>query len=100
MPAVLPSKAYLKWEKEARIYLWENLPDGLEKPLEGLLHVKALIYYKGPMPDLSGAMESIGDCLEKIAYIDDKQIMSWDGSRLIHDLKNPRTEVWIETFNE
>jgi len=88
-----PSAAYKEWEKEARIAAWASTP---EEPIEGPIHVKALIYYKGRRPDLSGAMESVGDCLEGIIWKDDIQIESWDGSRLIHDLKNPRTEVWVE----
>lgn len=30
--------------------------------------------------------------------MNDKQIISWDGSRLHHDLKNPRTEVEVEVI--
>ena len=98
---IQPSDAYGKWEDEARRFVWREGPDSItEKPLEGLLHVKALIYYKGRMPDLSGAMESVGDCLEGIAWKDDSQIRSWDGSRLIHDLKNPRTEVYVSPWAE
>ena len=88
----------MKWEKAAQFDVMTRIQPFI--PLTCLIHVKALIYYKGPMPDLSGAMESVGDCLEGIAFKDDAQIRSWDGSRLIHDLKNPRTEVFIETFNE
>ena len=97
---IQPSSAYKKWEEEARISVYENLDIDFNEPLEGPIHVRALIYYKGRRPDLSGAMESVGDCLEGIVWKDDSQIESWDGSRLIHDLKNPRTEVFIETFKE
>jgi Holliday junction resolvase RusA-like endonuclease len=47
------------------------------------------------MPDLSGVMESIGDCLEGIVFMNDQQIVSWDGSRLYRDKENPRTVVRI-----
>ncbi len=96
---IQPSTGYEKWEKEARSSLRMQLPPGFEI-LTGPICVKMLAYYKGKRPDLSGAEESIGDCLEGIAWKDDSQIESWDGSRLFHDLKNPRTEVFIETFNE
>ena len=98
---VLPSKAYELWENEARKYimtqieLTRSLP-----PFSGPIHVKMLAYYKGNRPDLSGAMESVGDCLEGLVWESDSQICSWDGSRMIHDLKNPRTEIMVEEFME
>ncbi len=96
---VLPSKAYLAWEEEARrAIIWQLHPEVKIPLFDGLVSVKATIYYKGVRPDLSGCLESIGDCLEEIIWENDCQIVSWDGSRLYHDLKNPRTEVTIEEF--
>ena len=95
---VLPSKAYEKWESQARLSL--SIPLMGHKPTTEDVHVKALIYYKGPRPDLSGCLESIGDCLEGFIWQDDKQIVSWDGSRLFHDLKNPRTEVEMQIIGK
>lgn len=90
---VLPSKAYEAWEKQARGAMWGK---AIIPPLTCPVHVEAHFYYKGNQPDLSGAMESIADCLEGIIWADDGQIVSWDGSRLHHDLKNPRTEIKLE----
>ena len=89
---ILPSKAHQKWEKEARKFIREF---AIIPALTCPVHVEAHFYYKGPRPDLSGCMESIGDCLEGVIWADDGQIVSWDGSRLHYDLKNPRTEVVI-----
>ena len=61
--------------------------------------IETHFFYKGQRPDLSGACESIGDCLQGIVYADDRQIESWDGSRCIHDLQNPRTEVIIGKYD-
>ena len=95
---IQPSSAYKKWEKEARASILDQLPPEFEF-ITGPIKVKMLAYYKGHRPDLSGAMESVGDCLENILYCDDKQIESWDGdSRVIHDVKNPRTEIVIEEY--
>jgi len=92
-PMILPSKAYSKWEKQAHeSLLWQKWPS---PPLTCPVHVKAFFYYKGNKPDLAGAMESISDCLQSIVWADDGLIESWDGSRMIHDLKNPRTEISI-----
>lgn len=90
---VLPSKAYEVWEKEARRCA---RPEGRHvQPLTIPVSVEAHIYYKGPRPDLSGCLESIGDALQRLIWEDDAQIISWDGSRLIHDKDNPRTEVTV-----
>jgi len=91
---IIPSSAYLKWEKEARKAIMLQLKFGFE-PLTIPIVARVLAYYKGQQPDLSGALESVGDCLEGLVYENDKQIISWDGSRLYHDLKNPRTLVEI-----
>lgn len=91
-PALIPSKAYSEWEKQARAHAWSQ---AIITPLSCPVWVEAHFYCKGQLPDLSGACESIGDCLEGILYQNDKQIFSWDGSRVFHDLKNPRTEVTV-----
>ena len=89
------STAYKAWEKTARMDAMTQLPVGF-KIIAGQVRVKVLAYYKGSRPDLSGAYESVGDCLEGIVWENDRQIESWDGdSRLIHDKKNPRTEVTV-----
>jgi len=92
---VLPSLAYLAWEEDARRAVVAQLPAEF-KLITGDISINAQIYYKGQKPDLSGALESIGDCLEKIVWENDKLICSWDGSHLYHDLINPRTELYIE----
>ena len=94
---VLPSVAYLKWEDAARAAVMQQLfPDQCRKA-DGPLHVKVTAYYKGQQPDLSGVLESVGDCLEGFLWDNDRQIQSWDGSRLVHDVDNPRTVV--EVYN-
>ena len=94
---VLPSKAYLEWEAMARDHAQRN--DFKYVPIVSeFYHVCATIYYKGPEPDLSGCLESIGDCFEGYLWANDRQIKSWDGSRLIHDKDNPRVELEVEPF--
>jgi Holliday junction resolvase RusA-like endonuclease len=91
-PLLVPSKAYETWEKQARASMWGK---AIIPPLSCAVHVEAHFYYKGPQPDLSGCMESIADCLEGILWADDGFIYSWDGSRMHHDLDNPRTEIIV-----
>jgi Holliday junction resolvase RusA-like endonuclease len=95
---VLPSKAYEKWESEARVDVLRQLAEDFRpfKIISGPVHVGAIFYYKGVQPDLSGCLESVGDCLEGIIWENDRLIKSWDGSRLIHELVNPYTVVTVE----
>lgn len=92
---MIPSDAYKQWEDQARA---DVLKQFMLPPYEALLRVKATIYYKGQRPDLSGCLESVGDCLEGIVWANDKQIESWDGSRRIKDNANPRTEIEVTVF--
>lgn len=89
---VLPSKAYTVWEAQARSWM---LSRGISTLLECPVSVEIHIFYKGKKPDLSGCMESVGDCLQGVVWMDDGQIESWDGSRMRHDPKNPRTEITV-----
>ncbi|MFI5304318.1 MAG: hypothetical protein ACHQYP_05915 [Nitrospiria bacterium] len=91
---ILPSTAYKKWENHARANLWGTIGFVFNEPI----HVEAIFFYKGNRPDLSGACESIGDMGEGILWENDRLIESWDGSRMIHNLKNPRTELTIRDF--
>jgi Holliday junction resolvase RusA-like endonuclease len=90
---VLPSKAYEAWEKQARQSLWGK---AIVPPISSPCSVKAVFFYKGPKPDLTAGMEAIADCLQGIIWADDGFIESWDGSRMVHDLENPRTEVEVK----
>ena len=104
-PTIVPSTAHKKWDKESRDYITEIMADLFNRRIikhlnEKDVWVSAKIYYKGPEPDLSGCLESIGDLLQPDIIKDDKQIRSWDGSRTYHDKKNPRIELVIGEYNE
>lgn len=89
---VLPSEAYEAWEREARLYVRAKNP-GLcaDGPLLCPVNVEAHFFYRGPRPDLQGCMESVADAMEGILWADDRQIESWDGSRVHHSVDNPHT---------
>jgi len=93
---IVPSKAYQKWEKEIREEIGLTYRGGLKA---GPLHVQVIAYCRGRLPDLSGCLESVGDVLENLVWEDDKQIRSWDGSRVFHDKHNPRTEVIVRPYH-
>ena len=82
--------------------LWKGSQLGPDPvPARVCVHVSAQ-FWAGPgvEPDLSGAMETVGDILQESRVIEnDRWIKSWDGSR-VHttDKKDPRTEVVLETM--
>jgi len=89
---IIPSRAYRNWEAEARCAARQQWAG---EPISGDVSMSVLAYVKGKKPDLSGVLESVGDCLQGIVYLDDAQIYSWDGSRVYHDRQMPRTVVTI-----
>lgn len=94
-PMALPSKAYEEWAKSARTAAIDQI--GLSPIAEPKkIAVRAVAYCNGVLPDLSGMLESIGDVLEGIAWENDRQIVSWDGSRVVRDKIHQRTEIFIQ----
>lgn len=89
---VIPTEAYEKWRIDSQKWVMVSI-DKQMFPIKVPLSVEAMIYYKGNRPDLSGAMESIGDCFEGCLWENDKLIMSWDGTRLEKDNAFPRIEM-------
>lgn len=91
---LLPSKAYVQYEKDAGFFL-PCRGRKFNQPCE----VRCLFY----MPtrrivDLTNLEEAIDDVLVKYGVLEDDNsriIVSHDGSRVLHDPKNPRTEVLI-----
>ena len=96
---VLPSKAYVKYEERAEAYI----------PHKGLMisrkcEVTCLFYMKinyaktKQRVDLVNLLEAIDDVLvtHHLLVDDSSEIIgSHDGSRVLHDKDNPRTEVTI-----
>lgn len=93
---ILPSKAYLAWEKKCcwlLTLLWRHAP--IDYPM----HVKAR-FYRDLRPDLDNLKHGVADVLQKAGVIkNDRLIKSWDGSRLIKS-KETRVEVSIYRYVE
>lgn len=96
---VLPSVAYERWEQQARahvLFMYRVHAKGW--PIMDLIAVRVLAYYSGPEPDLSGILESVGDAMQSLLWEDDRQIVSWDGSRKIRVKDDERTVVEVRRF--
>lgn len=95
-PFIMPSQKYIDYEAEA---VWHCKKARVQRPIEEPVEVKCLFY----MPtrrrvDLTNLLESIDDVLVRAGVLKDDHsgiIVSHDGSRVLYDKDNPRTEVFI-----
>lgn len=103
---VLPSEAYMEWLAALLRYGPQMRAQavhaaGVAFPIRGPVEINAQIYRDADRGDLCGFLQAIGDALQApgetrqgLGIIqDDKQILSWDGSRLRVDNANPRIEL-------
>lgn len=98
-PTIHPSKAYKEYEKEAAWFI-PKIKGSIDYPV----NVKCLFYMKTHRKcDLTNLLESIDDIMVKHGLLADDNftvIESHDGSRVLYDKENPRTEVYIERIEK
>lgn len=93
-PFIMPSKQYKTYERYSILFIPK-----LTKPIDYAVNVKCLFY----MPthrkcDLTNMLEAIDDIMVRAGLLADDNftiIESHDGSRILYDKENPRTEVQI-----
>lgn len=92
-PFIMPSKKYKQYEKDA---LW-FIPKG--EVIDYPVNVKCLFYMPTKRKcDLVNMQEAILDVMVKAGLLADDNysiVQSMDGSRVLHDKENPRTEIYI-----
>lgn len=95
-PFVMPSKQYKQYERAAAWYIPKlHQPSPIKEPV----NVKCLFY----MPtrrrcDLVNMQEAILDVMVHAGLLEDDNysiVESMDGSRVLYDKENPRTEIEI-----
>jgi len=88
------SKRWKFFEASAR---WDIRSQYRGALLPGDVHVRVSYYPPDRrQPDLSAVLETVGDLLEGIVYANDRQVVSWDGSRILApDRGNPRCVVEV-----
>ena len=91
---LISSPQYKKWEKEAREAVQPFL-DGENMPTTNPVSIVVHFFFKGRRPDLTGALESIGDCLQGYVWENDAQIERIMSATITHDKENPRTEITV-----
>ena len=91
----IPSKPYKEYEKASEMYLdpWKGLK------ISDPVNVQACYYMgKRRAVDLTNLNEAIHDILVKYGVLADDNcriVVSTDGSRVMYDRENPRTEILI-----
>lgn len=96
-PFIMPSKKYKEYEQQALWFIPKNI--FIDYPV----NVKCLFY----MPthrkcDLTNMLEAIDDVMVKAGLLADDNftvVEGHDGSRILYDKEDPRTEVYIEKIN-
>ena len=90
---IIPSKQYKQYEKEVKQFM----PD--IKTINYPVNVKCLYYMKTKRKvDLNNLLEATTDVLVKYKVLEDdnsKIVVGHDGSRVLYDKDNPRTEIII-----
>jgi Holliday junction resolvase RusA-like endonuclease len=93
----MPSSQYIKYEKSCLPYLIGKKAIG--KPP---FNLKAVFYMQTKRKvDLSNLLGAICDILVKYKVIEDDNcnvLSSFDGSKVLYDKENPRTEIYIQTL--
>jgi Holliday junction resolvase RusA-like endonuclease len=108
-PRVLPSKQWARWVTSAVIVTpamdGKVMIDGrLGRVFLGVQPLTtrpvcccARFYRDADRGDLVGYQQGLADLLEKRGVLkNDRQIVSWDGSRLLKDATHPRVELWLK----
>lgn len=92
-PFIAPSEQYKQYEKDAQWFIHDR--PRIDYPV----NVKCVFY----MPtrrrvDLTNLLEAVDDVLVRSGVLADDHsgiVVSHDGSRVMHDKENPRTEIEI-----
>jgi Holliday junction resolvase RusA-like endonuclease len=97
---IIASKAYRRYEKEAVLLI----PHWAKKHISTPVNVKAVYYMKARRRvDLSNLINATDDVLVAAGVLEDDNrdiVAGHDGSRVLCDKQNPRTEITITAIGE
>lgn len=100
-PFIMPSPKFTEYETAAMYFVphvWHKA--AIDYPV----NVKCLFYMNTRRKcDLTNMLEAVDDIMVKAGLLSDDNytiIESHDGSRVLYDKKNPRTEVFIEKIEK
>lgn len=94
MPIMLPSEAYIKYEKQAKQYMPK-----IDTPIDYPINLCCKYYMETRRKcDITNLLQATCDILVKYNIIDDDNytiISSVDGTQVFYDKENPRVEIEI-----
>lgn len=97
---VMQGKAHDTYEKKA---LWFLRPQP-EAPISTPVRVRVHFYmHTRRRVDSTNLIAAVDDLLVKAGILADDNsaiLVDHDGSRVLYDKENPRTEIWISDYNE
>lgn len=95
----IPSEAYETWNESAQLQFAKIRAEAsIRLPITENVNVRALFMRHADVGDAVGFYQAIADSMENAGILEnDRQIVSWDGSRLLKDKDNPRIIVAVET---
>lgn len=103
---VMPSAANVAWTDAAVLQLrsafrkW-SAPSSSCIPISQPVNVCALIYRDANRGDAVGYYQAIADALQGAGVVEnDVLCVSWDGSRMLKDAKNPRVEITLSPLGD
>jgi len=96
-PRILPSSAFEQWRALALRQLcdlhWRRF---VSLPFRCDVNCAAVFYRDRDIGDAVGYYQGLADLLQEARIlVDDRQIVSWDGSRLAKDASRPRVDVTL-----
>lgn len=97
-PFIAPSAKYKEYESAAAWFIPK------QKKINEPVNIKCLFFMKNRQKcDLTNFLEAIDDVMVKVGLLADDNytiVQSHDGSRILVDRDNPRTEVYIEYLKD
>lgn len=98
-PRVLPSRRWLAWRDLCAGYVLTK--PSLALALAAPLNCRALFYRQANRGDAVGYYQALADVLEHCGVVlNDRFLVSWDGSRLLKDAAQPRVEVVLTVLGD
>jgi len=93
---IMPSKQWETFCENALVFLKLQITKSKIQPINFPVNCKAVFYRDRENGDAVGYYQGLADVLEVAKVVEnDKWIVSWDGSKLQKDIKNPRIEIEI-----
>jgi Holliday junction resolvase RusA-like endonuclease len=98
---ILPSEAWAEWCAAVAPRLQRWMQSQQLSPIARPVNCAALFYRDALRGDAVGFYQGLADVLQKGGVVvDDKWIVSWDGSRLMKDADRPRVELTLTSAEE